>query len=882
MMPRTCLSILLPAMLVLAASRSTRAAHPDPDDVAAQALATLRQSNDRVVRFELENGLTGLVKEDHAAPVVSIQIWVGSGSIHEGAYLGAGLSHYIEHMIFKGTPTRKPGEIARTIIGFGGELNAYTSLDRTVFHTDLPSTHWKEALATLADAVINPAFPESEWEKEKQVILREFSMGEDNPDRCLNELLFKTAYTLHPYRLPVIGLKELFKAMTREDIVRFYRLRYVPDNMVAVVVGDVNAAEAKAALVQAFAPLVRRPDPPVYIPAEPRQTAPRYLRQSGPYKISRLSVAFHTVPLDDTDTPALDLLAAVVGGSQSSSLVQEIKEQRQLVHSISASSFTLKDPGLFSIDASLDPRHETELLSALEESVTRWGEKPFPRSEIDKARRLMLVDQLSNLQGMHGQAASYAEGQLFMKDPRYAESYLARLQSVTPADLQAVARRYLRPENRVTVVLGPETAPAAGTPAAALNQPSTVTRLLLPQGIPLLVREDHRLPFVYVCAAFRGGVLNEDENTAGITALMAELLTRGTANRTALSIARSLETMGASLTPFSGYNSFGVQGRALSADAPALMEILFDCLSHPLFPTNEVEKQKTIQLAALESRTEQPMHLAADALNAIIFAGHPYRLPQEGTTSSVARLQPADVQTYWRRQLVSGNMTLALFGDITARQAQELVAKQAGCIPRNPAAARLGALPAPHLPARIEQREPREQCIVICGFPGVGILDPRRDALALLEAAMSGMSSHLFETVREKRGLAYYASTRQRLGVDCGVFTLYAGTRAEALPTVESLICEEINRVTTRGLEAEEVARARNMLVAEHQMRLQDNAQLAMTCALDDLLGLGYDHEFTLPRRIEAVTPESIRQAAVSILQTNRMAVSVVLPAPNR
>ena len=186
--------------------------------------------------------------------------------------------------------------------------------------------------------------------------------------------------------------------------------------------------------------------------------------------------------------------------------------------------------------------------------------------------------------------------------------------------------------------------------------------------------------------------------------------------------------------------------------------------------------------------------------------------------------------------------------------------------------------PKPTLPTRIEKREPREQCIVLYGVPGVGLLDPRRDALSLLEAATGGMSSRLFETVRDKRGLAYYAGTRQKVGVDSGSFVIYAGTRTDALPEVERLFRDEIERITTHELEPAEITRARNMLTADHDMQLQDNSGLAMSCALNELLGLGYDYDFTTRQRIEAITPEQIRLAAASILSTNKLAISVVIP----
>jgi zinc protease len=359
---------------------------------------------------------------------------------------------------------------------------------------------------------------------------------------------------------------------------------------------------------------------------------------------------------------------------------------------------------------------------------------------------------------------------------------------------------------------------------------------------------------------------------------MSDLLIRGTPNRTAAEIASALEQLGINLAPFAGYNSFGLRGQALSGDANLLMDVMFDCLGQSSFPTNEIDKQKTIQLAAIDDRKERPMQVARDALDALIFAGHPYRLPLTGNPDSVSKLDQTALRDYYRRQLVSGNMVLSIFGDITAKEAEALAEKYTRRIRRDLPPALLATPPNPTLPIRTEAREPREQCILLYGFPGVGLSDPRRDALLLLENAMGGMSSHLFETVREKRGLAYYASTTQRAGLDSGIFLLYAGTRPDALPEVEKLMLAEIERVATKGLDPDEIDRARNMVIAEHEMQLQDNGNLAMVCALNELYKLGFNHEFSTRKRIEAVTPDQIRQTAASILSTNKLAISIVLP----
>jgi zinc protease len=869
-------SLIILAMTNLLAL--TNASFAERADAGASALATLKQSNDKLTRFILDNGMTCLVKPDAAAPVVSIQIWVGSGSIHEGDLMGAGLSHYVEHMLFKGTPTRKPGEITKALHALGGDVNAYTSLDRTVFHTDLPSRYWKEGLTILADAVMNASFPAEEWGKEKDVILRELSMGRDNPDRQINELLWRTAYTLHPYRVPVIGYRDVFKAVTRDDLLAYFHRRYVPDNMLAVIVGDIQPKEVEQALREVFAAFTRRANPPVTIPEEPRQTAPRVARETGPHQVSRLHLAFHTVSLADKDAPALELLAAITGGGQSSRLVQSIKENQALVHSISASSFTPRYPGLFVIGAMFDPAKESAVIEAIDREAASWSKTLFPAAEIEKARRMLLVGELSTLQSMNGQAAAYASGELFMQNPRFGESYLEQLGRVTPTDIRAVAAKYLQADNRSLVVLAPDKQAPRTEVAAETNRNSEVTSRKLPDGATLILREDHRLPFVYLCTAFQGGVISEQETNAGITSLMSDLMIRGTPSHTATEIARTVETLGADLSPFSGHNSFGLQARCLAGDAETLVDILADCLGNATFPTDEIAKQKTVQLASIDAQREQPFFVAQSALDALLFAGHPYRWNPLGRRAAVETLDQPALVDYYRRQVVAGNMAVSIFGDITPAAAEKLAARLTRRLPKIAAPARVTVKATPTLPARVENKEPKEQCIIILGFPGIALHDPRKDALQVLEAAMSGMSSRIFHSIREERGLAYFAGANQRIGVDPGLFILYAGTRAEARAEVESLLLAEIARIGLEGLDQDEINRAKNQLIADQEMRLQDGMTLAVACSLNELYGLGCGYDFTTRQRIEAVTPDQIRNAAATILSTNRMAVSVVIP----
>src|SRR5437762_14103388 len=219
----------------------------------------------------LPNGLTIIVQEDRSAPVASVQAWCATGSVDEDQHLGAGLSHILEHMLFKGTKANPANAIAQKIQDVGGYINAYTSFDRTVFWIDVPKDGTGVALEVLSDAMMTSTLPAQEYAKEQEVIRREFAMGMDDPDRMAGQLLFATAYQRHPYRLPVIGQLEMFNQLTQEDVLRYYKTRYVPNNLTFVVVGDVETETVYQQLDGFFKDHPAKSLQPIYIPSEPPQ-----------------------------------------------------------------------------------------------------------------------------------------------------------------------------------------------------------------------------------------------------------------------------------------------------------------------------------------------------------------------------------------------------------------------------------------------------------------------------------------------------------------------------------------------------------------------------------------------------------------------------------
>src|SRR5213080_3578858 len=556
-------------------------------------------------RWTLANGLTLIVQEDRSAPVASVQAWCATGSTTEDKHLGAGLSHILEHMLFKGTRTRSTNEIAQKIQDVGGYVNAYTSFDRTVFWIDVPKDGVATALDILADAMINSTLPPQEYQKEQEVIRREFAMGMDDPDRVAGLLLFATAYQQHPYRFPVIGEIEIYNQLTQEQVMQYYKTRYVPNNLTFVVVGDVDAEKVRQQLAELFKPYPEKSLKPVFIPAEPPQLGRREVHQEFATELTHLSLTWHIPEVTSPDVPALDLLSTILGDGRSSRLYRRVREEAGLAFSISAFSYTPGDPGLFGIDATLEPQKREEAEQLALRIVDEVKQAGVTAEELAKAKKISLSHHLGALTTMRGQASDIGSSWFLTRNLNFSRDYLDAVQKVTLDDIKRVAANYLTDTNLTLVSLNPKGSLAAKAEGPRVAEAAEIQKFELSNGLRLLVREDRRLPLVAMGAVFRGALLAETTQDNGITRLMAKVLLKGTKTRTAEQIANQIEAVGGSISSDAGNNSFSVQVGITKLDVKLGLDLLSDVLLNATMPEKAITREKEIQIAAIQQEEEQ-------------------------------------------------------------------------------------------------------------------------------------------------------------------------------------------------------------------------------------------------------------------------------------
>jgi zinc protease len=863
------------------------------------------------LRYSLPNGLTVVFEEQHAAKVAAFQVWVKVGSADERLDQ-AGLAHLHEHMLFKGTERRGPGEIARDVEAHGGEINAWTSFDQTVYHIVMASQFAQMGLDILGDAVRRSAFDPGELSREIEVVCEEIKRSQDTPARRASRDLFATAYQVHPYRRPVIGTEESVRGFTREKVLEFYHRYYAPKNMVLSVVGDLREAELRAWVDEIFGGDWGRPfEGLAPRPAEPAATGRRLLLRQDDVKEAYLHLGFGIPQAEHPDVPALDVLAMLAGQGEASRLVVEVKRKQSLVNDIHASAYTPRDAGVFTASLTLPPEH---LARALEETARVLAElraQPVSAEELATVKALIeseAVYQRETVQGMARKMGYYLSS---MGGLEAEERYYEAVARLTPEDVRDVAERYLRFDRAVLTgllpagtafdaaqaekildtiaheapTLRPERRtrrPVADVPMRIVPSKSGTGEIIqetLPSGARILVREEHGVPLFAVRAAFPGGLRYETAANNGLTTLLGRSLTRGTQQHDAEEISQLVDAYAGSLLGTGGKNSVGARGEFLSRNFERAFRLFAECVTEPTFPEAEVARERRLLLQDILTREDKPSGLAFDLFGKTMYRSHPYRLPALGEPGPVEGLGPEALRAYHAAYMDPSQLSLCVVGDVKVDEvmalAREYFGKSRG--QAKPALA-VPVDPPPESPRQDKRVLARAQAHVVYGFMGARLSDPWRHALEVLSMLLSGQGGRLFVELRDKRSMAYSVSSFTIEGVDPGYFAAYIGTSPEKVNDALAGIRTELERVRDEPVSEAELARAKQHLIGTNAIGLQRNAARAALIALDTCYGLGLENFLHYSDHIAAVTAEDVREVARRVIDFNHSAMAIVGP----
>jgi zinc protease len=601
-------------------------------------------------------------------------------------------------------------------------------------------------------------------------------------------------------------------------------------------------------------------------------------------KKAYLVLGYHTVSLRHPDLYPLDVLSYILAKGTASRLVRVLRDEKKLVDAVGCWSQTPRyDAGSFVVSATLDPANlaaaEEAILAELEQVKT----KPVTKAELAKAKAQVAAERVFDEERVEDKASALGSGEVSADDPQFNDRYVKGIQTVTATDVLRVAQEYFLPEGYTFCALTPSAASAQVAKAGAA--PGAIQLRKLPDGAKLLVQPSATVPLVTLSAVFAGGLRYETAESNGISELTSDLLVRGTKRRTREQLNRELESVGGSISPWVGRDSLGLTVQVLKQDFGRGLEVLADAIENSTFPPEELETVRKLQLASIAAEQDDAFSPTFRLLFEQLFSAHPYRFQKVGTAESVAKLTREQVVAYYHLICRPGNMILCVFGDVGADEAEAAATEAFRSFPAQPTEP---AQPPPEAPLTtvraLTKERPQEQAVLVWGFRGMMAGDPDRYALDVMDAAFSGMGmpgGRLHETLRGQ-ALVYATHLVTYSLTDPGFIIMYAATAPDKVEKTEQAVTKLVADLRQAPMSPEEIERGQTMCVAHHELGLQSNSARALTAALDELRGLGYDQFLKYSERIEKVTAAEVQRVAQQYLTLDACAYVKTLPAKQR
>ncbi len=857
-----------------------------------------------VVRTRLSNGLTVLIRRDQSAPVVAIVTFVSAGYFDESDDI-VGIAHVLEHMYFKGTPSRGVGEIAKQTKAVGGYLNAGTIYDHTSYYTVLPASSFDQGLDVQADAYARSLIDADELARELEVIIQEAKRKADNPGAVATETLYELLHDRHRMRRWRIGREPGLRALTRDEVVGFYRNFYHPGNTVLSIVGDVDPAVALAEVERKYGHLPSGEPARHRGPTEEGVSGFRYRELTGDIGQTQLTFGWRTPGTTHPDTPSLDLLAAVLGSGRASRLFRAVRERR-LASSISAYNYTPTEIGVFVIHAETPPTTTADAARAVWDQLLTVLGGDVGELEIERAKRILESQFVRRLEDMEGQANFLAEWEA-LGDWRMGERYLERLLTTTREQLLEVARRYVDPENAGIIVYRPTSSSVvaegsdemrellereprpkklspptprtahgiAPAPAPSFEREDAGVRVYrTTHGAPILVRVKPGAPLVHAGVYVIGGAADEAPELAGLTRLMVRTALKGTRTRTALQIAEEGEMLGGSVGSAAGPESFGWSISVPARYAAGAIELLADVAQHCTLDADALDTERAVALADLAAMRDDmyryPTQLAVQAA----YAGHPYGTPIAGTEESLRRIDAETIRHWHHERALTSASAIGVVGDGDPDELAHLVARAFTELRHT--APRWPETPGwpTALKTKVETRE-RAQTALALMFPGPARNDDARWSAAMISSVASGLGGRFFDELRDKRSLCYTVNAFAGERKSSGLFGAYIATSPQQENAARDGLLAEFRRFREEPVTAEELERAQRYAIGVHAIRQQSGG--AVLGDLIDAFLFGSLHELLEhDARVNAVTAESMREVAERYFDPSRRVEGIV------
>ena len=823
--------------------------------------------------YKFDNGHTVIVKQVSSNPIVIIDTWIKTGSINENDK-NNGVSHFLEHLFFKGTEKNPLGTFDKLLESKGGVTNAATSKDFTHYYIKIPSKDFDLALNLHADMLLNPAIPQAEMDRERKVVIEEIAKDKNSPNDLVYDNLNELIYKVHPYKSQVIGTKEIIENITRDEIFDYYKKHYSPENMITIVVGDVEPDETAKKIQHAFTISPRKLEKHCY-KKEPPITTQRIKEEKFDCNSAYMMIGFRGTNAVHKDEFALDILSTILGDGRSSRFYQNIKEEKQLANSIGASNGSFKDDGVFYISTNFKSENKDKLKQAIFDEIKKVQKYGVTDEEVAKAKNIIERDTHYSRESISNIAMEMGYTTVLTGNPKDYDNYLEEIKKVTKEDVLRVARHYLAENKSAVSIVMPKTYVETKQCKCEEQQKTHNAKLvktayntnkyILDTGATLLVNKNNTNDIIAFAVRAKGGEFTE--KLYGTANIMAGTALKGTKKYSKEELAKILDESGIKISLGSASDYFTLNVVTTRQQLPMTMDILNEVVNNSLFSDNEIKNAKNIVLENIKSSRDVPFNRAKEEYNSEIYAGSVYSYTTKLLEKNLSKVTRAEILEYYKNIFCPQNLVISVNGDVdeqyminqmseifNSKQGKKFTfAEHKNDIPKRTAIKKI-TTPIKDL----------QTAWILIGWQTDGVQNLKDYAtLQVIDSFLgTGMSSRLFINLREKQGLAYQVGSSFSPNVLRGKFTLYIGTNPVTVnKSIENLM-KQIDILKRETVSENELQKAKDQLIGHFVLALETNLDKANALAMYEVTDRGFDFVEKYTKLIQEVTAEDVKRVA--------------------
>jgi zinc protease len=834
--------------------------------------------NENTKEYTLDNGLKVFLIIDPTASLISVRTYVRAGSILENNLFGSGASHYLEHIVAGGsTEQRSEEEYKNKVSLLGGAFNAYTTLDHTSYYFNTVPNYSKEAITLLYEWMFFCEFKETEFNRERNVIIKEIEKNNANINRVFYYLCQNNLYKYHPIRYPVIGYLENFKSLSKKDLTTYYKEKYVPANMALVIGGNIDEKEILKHIKETFGTIPNFAPSEQIIFNEPPPFSPMYIEKEGETNTTYFSIRFSTTDIFSKDLYPLDLLEFILGNGEESILYKKLVDEKKLAYSVSCASYTPSETtGYFDITFEIDHKNKEVIAEETIKIINNIKKGNLEENFISRAKKQKLSEDIFSINTIEDKVSRVGQSYICTNTKDFYSHYIKSFQKISPENIISVANKYLDFSRAVYTILKPKSEENPNNAAKLLKvKPiNTVPKIInLKNGVRLLLYEDKSLPKVYTKIFTLGGIRAENTTDNGIGNLFTDLIGKGSKKYSKDHIQKIIEDNGADLYGTLGNNTAYFSLDCLSDDFYSLFPILTDSFINPNFSQADLDELKRKTYQWIKQRKDDWFGYCNYEFKKSFFENHPYGFSKLGETEVIEQISLSDIYKYHSKQLNPNSIIVSIFGNFDEKKTIEMVNKELIDIALDFKPSEFKkALPRNSHPSKnnYELEIPQDVAAVFIAFDGETFNRSFESLqLDLVDSVLSGMSypaGRLHSILREK-GLVYLVHGINITGLEKGYFLIYALTSKDSAEKVKTIILDQINSIQKELVSDQEFEQAISQLTFYYKDRISSMDSLSIISSADELYGRGFDYYSKIDQHVKLLSKEDILRTSKRYLK---------------